>query len=109
MLTDTPADSFNRPGPPQAPPSLRETLSRFHRSSIADRIAITRPKPMSTDKLDENLGVKLSTATLRQLRGVAESAGTTPSEMVRFLIEKHLEAERERFKTLHSIFGDPQA
>ncbi|MCK0507942.1 hypothetical protein [Aromatoleum anaerobium] len=58
------------------------------------------------EKLNETLGVKLCEHQLRQLRGVAEAAGTTPSELVRHLIEKHLEAERERYRSLHSIFAD---
>lgn len=91
---------------PTRSPPLRHVLAGFHRSSIADRIAQTRPKPMSTEKLTETLGVKLSDSLLRQLRGVAESAGTTPPELVRYLIEKHLEAERERYRSLHSIFAD---
>lgn len=93
---------------PAASPPLRQALETFHRTSIADRIALTRPKPMSTEKsekLNETLGVKLGDSQLRQLRGVAEAAGTTPSELVRYLIEQHLSAERERFRALHSIFG----
>ena len=92
---------------PQAPP-LRAAIEKFHRTSIADRIAPTRVKPMSTEKLTEQVAIKLCDSTLRQLKGVAEAAGTTPPELVRYLIEKHLEAERERYRSLHSIFADGQ-
>lgn len=74
------------------------------RITLADRI--TRPKPMHPEKLNETLGIKLSDTTLRQLRGVAEATGSTPSELVRHLIEQHLATERERYRSLHSIFAE---
>lgn len=91
---------------PSPSPPLRQVIAGFHRSSIADRIALTRPKPMSSEKLTETLGVKICDTTLRRLKGVAEAAGTTAPELVRYLIEKHLEVERERYRSLHSIFAD---
>jgi len=98
------AESANTP---QAPPSLREALARTHRTSIADRL-VTRHKPMSSEKLTEQMALKLCDTTLRQLKGVAEAAGTTPPELVRYLIEQHLTVEQERYRTLHSIFADNQ-
>jgi len=61
---------------------------------------------MAIEKLTENLGVKLSDSQVKQLRGVAEAAGTTPSELVRHLIEIHLASERDRYRALHCIFAD---
>lgn len=91
----------------QAAPSLRDAISaHVPYAALAERLSITRLPRMNTEKLNETLGLKLSDTTLRQLKGVAEAAGTTPSELVRYLIEKHLDAERERFRALHSIFGD---
>lgn len=58
------------------------------------------------EKLTENLGVKLSDVQLRQLRGVAEAASTTPSELVRSLIEHHLQCELDKYRALHTIFAD---
>lgn len=58
------------------------------------------------EKLNETLGVKLSDTTRKQLKGVAEAAGISESELVRNLIEAHLAAERERYHSLHSIFGE---
>lgn len=91
----------------QAPP-LRAVLERFHRTSIADRLSPSRPKPMSIEKLTEQVTVKLCDTMNRQLKGVAESAGTTPPELVRHLIEKYLAEEQERYRALHSIFADNQ-
>lgn len=105
MHMDTLAAEQFKPSESQAPP-LREVIARFHRPSIADRTAPTRVKPMSHEKLNETLGIKLCDTQLKQLRGVAEAAGTTPSELVRHLIELHLAAERERYRSLHSIFAD---
>ena len=92
--------------PPSPSPSLRQVIAGFHRTSIADRIALTRPKSMSSEKLTETIAVKVCDTTLRQLKGVSEAASTTVPELVRYLIEKHLETERERFRALHSIFGN---
>lgn len=88
-------------------PTLRERLSAHHpRAGLEERFAITRPLRMNTEKLTETIAVKVCDTTLRQLKGVSEAASTTVPELVRYLIEKHLETERERFRALHSIFGN---
>lgn len=63
---------------------------------------------MSSEKLTEQVAIKLCDRQLRQLRGAAEAAGTTPPELVRHLIEQYLAQEMERYRALHSIFADDQ-
>ena len=58
------------------------------------------------EKLTETVGVKLSETMLKQLRGVAEAAGLEPSAWIRSVIESAISKERERYLSLHSIFGD---
>lgn len=108
MLTDSlPADSFNTAGPPQAPPSLRERLNALPpHAGLKERLQPTRPPSMTPEKLNETLTLKLCDTSMRQFRGFAEHAGVTPSELARHIIEQYLEKERERFRSLHSIFGN---
>jgi metal-responsive CopG/Arc/MetJ family transcriptional regulator len=58
------------------------------------------------EKLSENLSVKLTDELLRQLRGIAETDGVSPSELARHLIEQYLKSQRDKYHALHEIFGD---
>lgn len=60
---------------------------------------------MHVEKLSEKLTVSLPDSTARQLRGIAEAGGVTPSELVRELIEQRVQAEKDKFHALANIFG----
>lgn len=61
------------------------------------------------EKLTETVGVKLSETMLKQVRGVAEAAGLEPSAWIRSVIESAISKERERYASLHSIFGQSRS
>lgn len=61
---------------------------------------------MDHDKKIEQIGVKLPDDVRRALRLLAEDAGVSPPELIRELIARHLQDQRDRYRALHSIFGD---
>jgi hypothetical protein len=60
---------------------------------------------MAHEKLSETIGIKFSDTQVRRAKAVAETRGIGLSEYIRDLVVADLEKERERYATLHSIFG----
>ncbi len=59
------------------------------------------------EKLTEVLSVKIDDTRLRLLRGSAEAEGIEAPELVRHLIDHHLESQRQKHAALDRIFGAP--
>lgn len=57
------------------------------------------------EKLTEVLSVKIDDTRLRLLRGSAEAEGIEAPELVRNLIDSHLETQRQKHAALDRIFG----
>jgi len=58
-----------------------------------------------SEKLIDEMTIKLSDVTKRRLVALAEADGITASELVRRLITVHLEERERHFRALNSIFG----
>jgi len=58
------------------------------------------------EKLIEEMTIKLSDSAKRKLVALAEADGLTASELVRRLIDSHIEARAENYRALHVIFGE---
>lgn len=56
-------------------------------------------------KLTETLAVKIDSERLAQFRGLAELDGLDAPELVRNLIDQHIEIQKARHSSLDSIFG----
>lgn len=56
-------------------------------------------------KLTETLAVKIDGERLAMLRGLAELDGVETPELVRQLIDHHIEIQKARHSSLDSIFG----
>jgi hypothetical protein len=59
-----------------------------------------------SEKLLDEMTFKLTYDVKRRLQGLAEADGLTASELVRRLIEAHLDERERHFRALISIFGD---
>lgn len=58
-----------------------------------------------SEKLLDEMTFKLTGDAKRRLQGLAEADGLTASELVRRLIEAHLDERERHFRALVSIFG----
>jgi len=63
---------------------------------------------MSERLLDE-MTFKLTTDAKRRMQGLAEADGLTASELVRRLIDLHIEDRAANYRALHSIFGESRS
>ena len=57
------------------------------------------------EKLLDEMTIKLGLDQKRRLVALAEADGLTASELVRRLIDSHIEARAENYRALASIFG----
>ena len=60
---------------------------------------------MATEKLLEEMTIKLTAGTKRKLAGLAEADAISASELVRNLIDFHIDEREKHFRRLASIFG----
>lgn len=58
------------------------------------------------EKLLDEMTIKLGLDQKRRLVALAEADGLTASELVRRLIDSHIEARAENYRALHVIFGE---
>ena len=59
-----------------------------------------------SEKLLDEMTIKLAESQKRRLVALAEADGLTASELVRRLIDSHIEARAENYRALHVIFGE---
>lgn len=59
-----------------------------------------------SEKLLDEMTFKITLDAKRRLQGLAEADGLTASELVRHLIEAHLDERERHFRALVSIFGE---
>lgn len=60
---------------------------------------------MATEKLLDAFTVKLETDQKRKLFGLAEIHGTTPSEILRTMVEKYIFEHEREYESMKNIFG----
>ena len=58
------------------------------------------------EKLLDEMTIKLGLDQKRRLVALDEADGLTASELVRRLIDSHIEARAENYRALHVIFGE---
>jgi predicted DNA-binding protein len=63
---------------------------------------------MATDKLIDEITVKLSTEQKKLLVGLAEVKGSNASEVVRAMIDRYISEQKREFDSMKSIFGSDQ-
>ena len=61
---------------------------------------------MASEKLLDALTVKLEIDQKRKLFGLAEIHGTTPSEILRTMVEKYIFEHEREYESMKSIFDD---
>jgi predicted DNA-binding protein len=59
-----------------------------------------------SEKLLDEMTFKIGLDAKRRLQGLAEADGLTASELVRRLIDSHIEDRAANYRALHSIFGE---
>lgn len=57
------------------------------------------------DKIDSQLVAHVSSRTSKELKGLAEANGTTPSEYLRQIIEAHIGEQRSWFEHMRGVFS----
>ncbi len=62
-----------------------------------------------SEKLLDEMTFKITTDAKRRLQGLAEADGLTASELVRRLIEAHMDERERHFRALASIFGESRS
>ena len=62
-----------------------------------------------SEKLLDEMTIKLGPDQKRRLVALAEADGLTASELVRRLIESHIEDRAANYRALHSIFGESRS
>jgi predicted DNA-binding protein len=60
---------------------------------------------MTAEKMIEAISIKLPTSTRTQLAALAEADGLNVSEYIRVLIDRDIDAHRQKFAALAAIFG----
>ena len=60
-----------------------------------------------TEKLQAQIGLKLTLETSRIVHGLAEIEGITASSWIRNLVEKEVSASQAEFDLKREIFGSP--
>ena len=63
---------------------------------------------MATEKLLDEITIKLTREQKSLLVGLAEIKGSTASEIVRAMIERFISEQRREFDSMQSIFGNEQ-
>jgi len=59
-------------------------------------------------KLNETFAIKIDDDRLKRFRGLAEVEGLEATELVRRLIDRHIESEKKRHEALDRIFGQSE-
>lgn len=61
---------------------------------------------MANEKLLDAFTVKLESDQKRKLFGLAEIHGTTPSDLLRTMVEKYIFEHEREYESMKSIFGE---
>lgn len=63
---------------------------------------------MATEKLLDEITIKLTREAKSQLVGLAAIKGQSASEVVRSMIERYISEQKREFDFMQSIFGNDQ-
>lgn len=105
ISTAAPNECTSPPDEGSASLLLLQAMAGFHRTSIAERIAQTRPKKM-TEKLADPIGVRLPHTQRIKFERIAAAQGLNTVDVMRALVDKYVEEYEEKYRALKSIFDD---